>query len=775
MKKRKNYIAACVLGMTLLLAAPLHVGAEDAGQNYSAAAGTQTSYIDENGTEKIIYWTDKITPPTMNGPNAANSDFKRYEETLNGITYVDYVAPYKPGNGWYDVNKTPTQELDKNLCFSAAASNMLHWWMDQNAGYIDRYLQLYPNAPKAEEIRMFKDSPVDQQNSKIYARFVEQFAGRQEGYWADLLQDQFINGYPPKANGGVNDPDWDGSALLQNGPDARGGFFFQVFGADILTQRRTYDYASGSSYQTLSQDVKSFFQQGDAVTLTYDMGASAHVVTLWGAEYDPAGNLSAVYYTDSDDAYDKGMHRYRVVNRGGIPYVTTDIRDDGSGSRVTYVTTLSTGRDRWEKMLAQSAIELKLNWGSTQFVYNGMPQKPELAAWNIFPGDDVTVFAEGEQTAAGTYTASARMTGTAANKYTLPTDCTKQFTIAQSATVFDGGLKLYQGGKEAGAFALGETVTVKAAPRATGTKPPATGTPLDTGVPTDGQMALYSGGRLLAGPVRADGNGLYTLTCVVSGDYFGVGENTLTAKFYGDSNMADCEGTAKMIVTDDGKLEEPPVLPEKYEMLSGTDAMYPNTSGGQLTFRANGDFSKFTDVRVDGAVVDKHCYTAVSGSTIITFSAEYLGTLSVGTHTLEIGYTDGFASCTFKITDSSQTAPESGTPETNQPGTSQPEGGQPGTNQPEGSQPGTVLPGIVQPETALPEAGGTGVTAHVPENSDGTSRRSPLTDGGAVDAIDAGTGEETGETGHMLAGLTGMLILAVGIGALAWFRYKTEE
>lgn len=37
-------------------------------------------------------------------------------------------------------------------------------------------------------------------------------------------------------------------------------------------------------YQALSWDLKNYFSNGDLVLLTYDMGASAHVVTLWGAE-----------------------------------------------------------------------------------------------------------------------------------------------------------------------------------------------------------------------------------------------------------------------------------------------------------------------------------------------------------------------------------------------------------------------------------------------------------------------------------------------------------
>lgn len=68
-----------------------------------------------------------------------------------------------------------------------------------------------------------------------------------------------------------------------------------------------------------------------------------------------------------------------------------------------------------------------------------------------------------------------------------------------------------------------------------------------------------------------------------------------------------------------------------------------------MTISGNGEFSKFVAVKVDGTEVSKEHYTAKAGFTIITFKKEYLNTLSVGTHTCEIVWTDGSASTTFTI------------------------------------------------------------------------------------------------------------------------------
>ena len=76
---------------------------------------------------------------------------------------------------------------------------------------------------------------------------------------------------------------------------------------------------------------------------------------------------------------------------------------------------------------------------------------------------------------------------------------------------------------------------------------------------------------------------------------------------------------------------------------------WTHDSDGNITIRGNGDFSKFTGVKVDGNLIDKSNYTAKEGSTIITLKASYLNTLSAGTHTVEILWADDSASTTFTI------------------------------------------------------------------------------------------------------------------------------
>ena len=86
-----------------------------------------------------------------------------------------------------------------------------------------------------------------------------------------------------------------------------------------------------------------------------------------------------------------------------------------------------------------------------------------------------------------------------------------------------------------------------------------------------------------------------------------------------------------------------------YKIVERANGTWTQNSDGTLVFRANGDFSKFTGVKVDGTLIDAKNYTAVSGSTVVTLKADYLKTLSVGTHKLTVAYTDGECSTNFEI------------------------------------------------------------------------------------------------------------------------------
>ena len=87
-----------------------------------------------------------------------------------------------------------------------------------------------------------------------------------------------------------------------------------------------------------------------------------------------------------------------------------------------------------------------------------------------------------------------------------------------------------------------------------------------------------------------------------------------------------------------------------YKVLEGANQTI--TSGKELSFRFNIEYSKFTTdgkVYIDGELVDSANYTSKEGSTIITFNSNYVKTLSTNEHTLKVTVGDGEVETNFTV------------------------------------------------------------------------------------------------------------------------------
>lgn len=296
-------------------------------------------YTNEDGEIRTIIWAKGINGPVM----GEGGDFHKEITQGGSDTYVSYKAPFSSGDGWYDVNKTRSGgniDIDKNLCFAAVASNMLHWWFDQNIENVDNYIAKNGDITHANrQLSDLKTSFESQEESKIFELYKVLYGYNERGFYTDLLVDLFINGYTPKLSGATNIERDD---LV---PDNNGGFFYDVFKEKKLTDR-TY----GGRYESLSEELKLELGRGGLVGLSHKVfSRNNHIVTLWGAEYDLNGKLSAVYVSDSDDQDESnvGMKRYEVRNVGGIAKVSTNITDKSAGAAVGYLHILYLGSEQW--------------------------------------------------------------------------------------------------------------------------------------------------------------------------------------------------------------------------------------------------------------------------------------------------------------------------------------------------------------------------------------------------------------------------------------------
>ena len=87
----------------------------------------------------------------------------------------------------------------------------------------------------------------------------------------------------------------------------------------------------------------------------------------------------------------------------------------------------------------------------------------------------------------------------------------------------------------------------------------------------------------------------------------------------------------------------------EYKIIYGADSSWTQNVGGSLVIRGDGEFVDFLKVLVDGKEIAPENYTAAEGSTVITLKAEFLSTLSEGSHTFEIVWKNGSAGTHFTI------------------------------------------------------------------------------------------------------------------------------
>ena len=286
-------------------------------------------YETEEGEKRTVLFVKGVKAPKL----GENGDFRKTED--HG--YIDYKAPFEEGQGYFDVNKAPfgtDKNIDRNLCFAAAASNTLHWYLQENRGVIEKYIEDNGDVKKTVggsiySLKEMLNQNVEQQGSLIYQYFKEMYGNNETGYYTVPLMDLFLNGYTPKEDRKTNIEDKD----LQ--PDKRGGFLYGIIGTKPQTGMQFVN-----SLSDLGNSLQHYLSNNFVVCLSYTTFSYNHVVTLWGAEYDESGLLRAVYVTDSDDQDETGdetdvaMKRYVVKGKGNLSFLSNAISEEANGAKI---------------------------------------------------------------------------------------------------------------------------------------------------------------------------------------------------------------------------------------------------------------------------------------------------------------------------------------------------------------------------------------------------------------------------------------------------------
>lgn len=268
--------------------------------------------------------------------------------------YYTYYLPWDESYGWYDCNKrnpsgTAGGVEDGSMCWAAAASNLLHWWIDQNMEYIKRYGDRYKGPDYVFHSERTNDGGFQnttRQESDIFQCFIDAFDD--EGGRADEGVAWFIQGIRPSA------------PAIFNGN--QGGYFKDVFPENVVLTKNV----AGLGKEVFNQTVKDALSTGKGMGVSIGDVRSSHVVTIWGVEFDDNGDVSYMYMADNNDRenYESrgiGCLRLQIVYEtlpegATMAMYKSGYIDNNKSIVMKRLVTVDLGQKYWEEYLQKNGL-----------------------------------------------------------------------------------------------------------------------------------------------------------------------------------------------------------------------------------------------------------------------------------------------------------------------------------------------------------------------------------------------------------------------------------
>lgn len=237
--------------------------------------------LDKSGTGgggDEVDWRNKTcwVYGVKNIPPISQWGYYLYPKLENGKPVNEIFAlEWKREYGWYDCNKlnpTGPEFGDQNLCWAATCSNMIYWWLEHNAKYLERYgykgPYKYVSDKDCEVFQFFKDNFTD------------------SGLHINIGLDWFFRG--------TAIPTGNNARPTKNHP----GFFKDVIDVPVSenVSRGGYD---------LSKNLKKAFLEKKAIgmSILLNKWSAAHAITIWGAGFDENGEVNVLYVVENNDVW----------------------------------------------------------------------------------------------------------------------------------------------------------------------------------------------------------------------------------------------------------------------------------------------------------------------------------------------------------------------------------------------------------------------------------------------------------------------------------------
>ena len=221
---------------------------------------------------------------------------------------------------------------DSNMCWAMTASNMLHWWVEQNKDLVNKYNTAY-NFLYTKGL----GNNEEYKKSKIASVFRYNCINRGNEIRNGLEGFLFSSGDVPFKK--IANPK----------------YFDKVFTRtnNIVTVETSY------SKQEFERIVKDAFNSKKAIGLDISDGKNLHAITLWGAAFDGDENIIAIYVVDNNNPNNE-MFTYGIRYQKNIyadaeenyPYLINYAVKKSAiyiNKYIDRITTLDKGEEQWQK------------------------------------------------------------------------------------------------------------------------------------------------------------------------------------------------------------------------------------------------------------------------------------------------------------------------------------------------------------------------------------------------------------------------------------------
>jgi len=224
------------------------------------------------------------------------------------------------------------ERSDSNMCWAMTASNMLHWWVEQNKDLVNKYDSVYDFS----YTKGLEDNE-EYKKSKIAAVFRSNCINKGNEIRNGLEGFLFSSGDVPFKK--IANPK----------------YFDKVFSKtnNIVTVETSY------SKQEFERIVKNAFNSKKAIGLDISDGRNLHAITLWGAAFDGDENIIAIYVVDNNNPTNE-MFTYGIRYQKNIyadaeenyPYLINYAVKKSAiyiNKYIDRITTLDKGEEQWQK------------------------------------------------------------------------------------------------------------------------------------------------------------------------------------------------------------------------------------------------------------------------------------------------------------------------------------------------------------------------------------------------------------------------------------------